>query len=238
VTIHAFGVLVAIAVLLGTWIVRRRATREGLDAEHAQRFVTWILVGGFVGAHLVDRLIYNPAETLADPLSLLAFWQGLSSFGGFLGAIVGAWVFLRRHPLADRWRYLDCVAYAFPFGWISGRTGCFVAFDHRGRETTFFLAQEYADGIVRHNLGLDEALYTILVALLFWGLGRKGRPAGFYVSLLPLVYTPFRFALDFLRDVDVRYLGLTPAQYGAVVLFGMGLWLHGKARAGRLRAAE
>ena len=44
---------------------------------------------------------------------------------------------------------------------------------------------------------------------------RKSRPDGFYVALLPIVYTPCRFYFDFLRAPvddggDIRYAGLTP----------------------------
>jgi phosphatidylglycerol:prolipoprotein diacylglycerol transferase len=226
ITIHAFGVLVALAMIVGMRFVRRRATGDGLDAMVADRLVTWILIGGFIGAHLVDRFVYYPAETLAEPLRILKFWEGLSSFGGFLGAIVGALLFFRREPSLPRWRYLDCVAYGFPFGWIFGRLGCTLAFDHPGSETTFFLAERYTDDRVRHNLGLDEALYTILIAALFYYLGRKGRrPPGFFVAVLAIVYAPVRFLFDFLRKNDVRYLALTPGQWGALALIVVGVVL-------------
>jgi phosphatidylglycerol:prolipoprotein diacylglycerol transferase len=178
-----------------------------------------------VGAHLVDRLVYYPGETLGDPWSLLRLWDGLSSFGGFLGAVMGALLFVRRQAAADfvALPYLDAVAYAFPFGWIFGRLGCFMAYDHPGAKTTFFLSQVYSDGVRRHNLGLDEALYTIVLAGLFALLGRRKRVAGFYLGLLPALYAPFRFAVDFLRKNDVRYGGLTPGQWGCFALVGLGI---------------
>jgi phosphatidylglycerol:prolipoprotein diacylglycerol transferase len=258
-TIHAFGVLVAAAVLVGYRVFGRQLRERKLDPVLGDRLFSFIVVGGFVGAHLIDRLVYFPGKTLHDPWSLLKFWEGLSSFGGFVGAVVGAWLFTRRRhtpepetqspapaaadgtispaPTApDRtrsaaparqntWPYLDAVAYAFPFGWILGRIGCFVAYDHPGSPTGFFLGQRYWDGVVRHNLGLEEALYTVLVAALFWVLGRRPRPSGFYLGLLPLVYAPFRFALDFMRLVDVRYFGLTPGQWGALALLALGAHL-------------
>jgi phosphatidylglycerol:prolipoprotein diacylglycerol transferase len=42
-----------------------------------------------------------------------------------------------------------------------------------------------------------------------------------YVALL---YAPLRFGLDFLRADDVRYAGLTPAQYVMIGLFAAGIF--------------
>lgn len=230
--IHGFGILVALAVLIGSEILRRRAVAVGLSGALAQRLVTWVLVGGFLGAHLVDRFIYFPRETMEDPQTILMIWQGISSFGGFLGGTLGAVWFLRREKLGpDVWRYLDVVAYALPFGWVFGRTGCFVAFDHPGIETTFWLGERFTDGRVHHNLGFYEALYTILICVVVYVCGRKPRAPGFFVALLAIVYTPFRFAIDYLRIRDARYLGLTPAQYGAVAAFLLGVWILRRGRA-------
>src|SRR5690348_7772132 len=119
ITIHAFGVLVACALLVGMTIVQRRAAAQGLSDQLVGRFLSWVLLGGFAGAHLVDRLVYFPAETLADPASLLRFWESLSSFGGFLGGTAGALLFFRRHVTRGSvWTYVDSFAYAFPFAWI------------------------------------------------------------------------------------------------------------------------
>ncbi len=225
-TIHAFGVLVATAVLVGAAVLKRRSIARGLDPDVSSRLVTTVLLCGFFGAHLVDRLVYFPEETLANPLSLFVFWEGLSSFGGFLGGVLGALFFVHRAKLGARsFRYIDAVAYAFPFGWLFGRLGCFLAFDHPGRVTSFFLGERYTDGLVRHNLGLYEALAMIPLMALFYMLGKKPRPAGFFTGLLALLYAPIRFGLDFLRIVDTRYFGLTPGQYGSILLFFVGLYL-------------
>ena len=140
------------------------------------------------------------------------------------GLPTDATAFLARRRYAGmRWIAFDAIAYGFPFGWIFGRLGCFVAFDHPGLATHFVLGERYVDGVVRHNLGLEEALFIAVVAGLFLVLGRKARPAGFFVGLLAVLYTPVRFGLDALRIDDARYFGLTPAQYGAVGLLLVGL---------------
>ncbi|MEM9069412.1 MAG: prolipoprotein diacylglyceryl transferase family protein [Myxococcota bacterium] len=154
-------------------------------------------------------------------------WLGLSSFGGFLGAAFSVWVWKARRklpalPLAE----LAC--WCFPAVWIFGRSGCFVVHDHPGAETTFFLGVENFHnnpGVIRHDLGLYEVLWALVVTALFFKLRhRQTRPTGFFVALLPLLYTPVRFGLDFLRATDVanpdnRFYGLTPAQYAAIGFF-------------------
>ena len=53
-------------------------------------------------------------------------------------------------------------------------------------------------------------------------LDKKTRFPGFYLAMIPIVYAPYRVFFDSLRTADTRYAGLTPAQYGAMILFGVG----------------
>lgn len=228
---HAFGALVAMAVLVGTTVLQKRAIHEKLDPELASRLVFWVLVGGFIGAHLVHVFVYYPSETFKNPITILKIWEGISSFGGFCGAITAIFLFTRRPEFQaldtpTRWRHIDVVAYAFVMGWIFGRAGCTVAFDHPGTPTTFFLGFTDRAGVVRHNLGFYEMLYFALVlAPLFYLVGRKvrGHGPGFYAGLVAVAYPPVRFALEFYRTVDVRYGGLTPAQWGSFAAVAAGL---------------
>jgi prolipoprotein diacylglyceryltransferase len=89
------------------------------------------------------------------------------------------------------------------------------------------------EGVVIHNLGLEEAIFTIGLSAAFALLARRPRYAGFYLGLLPLVYAPYRFASDFLRIRDVRYLGLTPAQWGtlALLVVAAAILAQGRRRA-------
>ena len=220
VSIHAFGTLVAIGIFVSLLLIHRRAQFLGLDLALSDRMVIWILVTGFIMAHIFDRIAYFPSETLNDPLSLLKIWAGISSFGGFIGAAIGAVLFIWYSKMgSERWHYLDLIAYAFPIGWLFGRTGCFVAYDHPGIPTTFFLGQVYRDDVVRHNLGLEEALYTLLVAVLFLVLGHKKRGLRGFRRPFFRSLCSSAFFLDYLRIEDARYFQLTPGQYGSILLF-------------------
>jgi len=74
-TVHPFGLLVATGVLVGVSLAEWRASRLGLDARRLRSFVTWMLVGGFVGAHVLDEVFYHPYN-LAQPWTLLFLWGG------------------------------------------------------------------------------------------------------------------------------------------------------------------
>jgi phosphatidylglycerol:prolipoprotein diacylglycerol transferase len=234
VQIHPFGLLVAAGVVLGALVAERRARVVGLDRVAVSGLSGHVIVGGFVIGHLFDALAYHPDVVVERPWYLLEIWNGLSSFGGFLGALVGALVWQRGRPKAPWIRIAaDPIAYSFPFGWLFGRIGCFVTHDHPGRVTMSPLGvEDYAVGYppyqVRHDLGLYEVFWCLAVIPLFLFLGRRERPRGFFLGLLPVLYAPVRFGLDFLRATDLdtsdaRYFGLTPGHYAAVVLFALGV---------------
>lgn len=234
VTIHAFGALVATGILLAFRLIRRRAPSMGLDPALAEKLAMRMVVVGFVVAHLFDSLAYYPEKVWANPITLLFIWQNISSFGGFLGAVlVAIWFVHRQRRGAEGWRYLDLIAWSFPPAWLLGRLGCTVAYDHPGVETTFFLGQRYSDHLVRHNLGFYEALCIIPIVVVFqWVARRRADQPGYLVGLLALCYAPVRFLLDFLRIDDTRYFGLTPGQYSAVALAVAGYWVLRKAVGG------
>src|SRR6185503_8451245 len=137
----------------------------------------------------------------------------------------------------------DVLAQALVIGWIFGRLGCTLVHDHIGGPSEFLLAIRFPDG-PRHDLGLDEWLYTILVLVpAVFVLNRAPRAAGTSVAVLALLYAPFRFLADFLRQTDLpgadpRYLGLTGAQYGCVVLVGIGVALAMRSRVVTVRDGQ
>jgi phosphatidylglycerol---prolipoprotein diacylglyceryl transferase len=229
-TVHPFGVLVATAVLLGSWLATKRSRELSLDETVTEQAAGWAVIPGFIVAHLYSALAYFPERVAENPLYILKVWDGISSFGGFLGGTLGVVYFLRTRGKANPWAYADSIAYGFTFAWIFGRLGCTVAFDHPGSLTDFALAMRYPGDEelkagVRHNLGFYESLWAMAMSLFFFLQRKRPHFAGWYVGMFGLLYTPFRFSLDFLRAVDKRYLTFTPGQYAAIALFGVTLWV-------------
>lgn len=226
--IHAFGIAVAAALFVGIELARWRARAYRIERAHLSSFFHWILVPGFITAHVLDAIWYHPHELLEQPWSLLDITSGLRSFGGFLGGLGGAlaWRARTRQPLLP---YADLTMSVFPVAWIFGRLGCTLAHDHPGLHTsaTNPLAFAYPDG-PRWDLGFLEMLFAVLLSICVVLLWRRERPRGTYIAVVCLLYSPVRFGLDFLRaddaaGGDARYLFLTPAQWAAMGLFAVGL---------------
>jgi phosphatidylglycerol:prolipoprotein diacylglycerol transferase len=152
-TLHPFGLLVATGVILGTYLATRRARQRGLDLEKLNSFITWMLVAGFLGGHMLDQIFYHPHELVKRPWSLFLLYEGLSSFGGFVGAFIGIvlWKYFEAVPIGrvpfigvaiPKFRrrehvlpilpFADVILSVFPVAWVFGRSGCSVVHDHPG----------------------------------------------------------------------------------------------------------
>jgi len=70
-----------------------------------------------------------------------------------------------------------------------------------------------------------EAALTLLIPLGLAGIQHIVPISFAIVGLLAIVYAPVRFLFDFLRMVVVRYGGLTPGQWGALVVMGLGAFI-------------
>jgi phosphatidylglycerol:prolipoprotein diacylglycerol transferase len=223
-----FGLLVAFGVLLGRWYVLKRSREYRLNVQEMEVASLVAVNVGFVFAHVFEVVFYAPARMEREGVWVLfKFWDGISSYGGFLGALIGLWGYFAWKK-KSWWRQADAIIEGLVYGWVFGRLGCTVVFDHPGPLTDFVLGMNYRDGI-RHNLGLYEFLYTLLVLVpaTFWIRSRERRGRAFApgssVFLISVLYAPVRFALDFLRaedlsSADKRYGGLTPAHYMSLAL--------------------
>ncbi len=122
--VHSYGVMLAIAFLLGTWWSMRAAGRRGIDPDRVASLVAWILISSIVGARL--HFVLGHPGSFSSPVDFFRIWEGgLTLYGGLIAAIVVSFVYLRRHripflPIAD------AVAPALAFGEGFTRIGCFL----------------------------------------------------------------------------------------------------------------
>ena len=94
-SIAAFGVLVVLGVVAGMRYAQSRARTLGVPEGEINVAMAWALVFGFLGSHLVV-LLTEPAAWAHGVGGLVEFWSGMSSFGGFFGALAGLMIHFRR----------------------------------------------------------------------------------------------------------------------------------------------
>lgn len=207
-----------------------------LSGEVFLDMAIWMLVGAFIMARVFYILFYNPVFFVENPGEIIMFWHGgASSLGGFAGAALSLWLFAKKRHFSfkELLPYFDIAALGLWLGWGIGRIGCFLTHLHPGKLTNFFLGVRYAGG-ARFDLGLLESILGFLLFIAYYLLFKKlikrrwGLVSGYSVAS----YAVVRFFLDFLRATpdfpggDVRYLSLTPAQWGMLaVLAGLTLLL-------------
>ncbi len=225
--VMSFGLLVAIGALAGIWLFGRELRASGLPPDAVNGAIAGLLAG-LAGA----KLLYVLEHLGEDPFfSLLTSRGGLSWFGGLFGGIVAALVYFRWR----RWPLIPIISAATPAlaaGHALGRIGCFLVGDDYGRPTSLPWGIAFPQGLPPTDVPVHPTqLYEAgLLAILCWLLIRWRRAGvgdravlGRYLLLTGVI----RFGIEFVR-INVRVaLGLTVAQYGALVLMLAGALLLG-----------
>jgi phosphatidylglycerol:prolipoprotein diacylglycerol transferase len=87
--VTTFGVLVAIAALVGIWLFSRELARSGLPRDAVDAAVFGV-IGGLVGAKVLWTVEFLGDQPVTD---LLFSRGGLSWFGGLIGGVgTGLWM--------------------------------------------------------------------------------------------------------------------------------------------------
>ncbi|HSD27819.1 MAG TPA: prolipoprotein diacylglyceryl transferase [Vicinamibacteria bacterium] len=206
ITLHTYGVLLAIAFLAGLWVAARQARRAGLDANHVTDMAVWVLIAGLVGAKLVlFALDWRPY--LQRPLDLL--WSGGVFYGGLVAGILVAWWYARRHQLPG-WATADVLAPGVILGQAIGRLGCFSAGCCWGKPTQLPWAVTFTDINAARQVGtpmdtplhpsqLYESFAAFLIFFFLLWLAPRKRFHGQVVVVYVALYSVVRFGLEYLR---------------------------------------
>lgn len=227
-----FGFFFGLGILLGiVYIVVYGEKKHGLPRHRILHWLAISTVTTLAFAHWVELLFYRPELSFFEGGRWLRFFDGIASTGAMAGALLGSAIFvvLFRAPIAS---YYAVGFEGCALVWGIGRIGCALLNEHLAGPTTFFLGVRFPDGSVRHDLGLYECVYllSVLTPYVWRRRNAPADPVGM-ISAISLAYGAFRFLIDFLRP-EVRYAGLTFAQYFSLFLVALGggllLWRRRK----------
>lgn len=228
--VYSFGLMVAIAFFVASWLVAKELERRGLEPSHMEGYPLAAMVGGVIGARLyyvaehLDRLARDPFTTLFGGSGLT--WYG-GAAGGALTVLVMAW---RRGQ--SLWSISDAFAPGLAAAYAIGRIGCQLAGDgDYGIPSDLPWAMAYPDAIVPtdvpvHPTPVYETMAMGLAAAVLWRLrtqpwANNGRLFGLYLILSGLE----RFLVEFVRTNSRVMLGLSVAQLTSLIAIAAGLWI-------------
>jgi len=217
-TIGSYGLMLAIAYLLGRWYFLRQIATQSDLKFNSEVLIIMLLSFGVIGAKLMF-VLKNP-----DKSHLLFNGTGFSSQGALLGAILASLLFtyLNKIPLH---KILDNAAPAAILAYAIARMGCFLSGDDcYGIATDLPWAMSFAQGIAPtddhvHPLPLYEIIYSTIIFLIL--SGRK--------IAEPIPYEPFfmllglwgvcRFVIEFISTNEKVVFGMSGSQTGALIMF-------------------
>jgi phosphatidylglycerol:prolipoprotein diacylglycerol transferase len=209
--ITTYGIFLAVGMLLALFVASRLGSRDGIPRERIYDIGLWTLIGGLVGSKLLMFIV----EDHVDVFSLDFLRSGGVYWGGFLGGFAALALLIRFYKLPF-WKVADAFAPGVALGQAFGRQGCFSAGCCWGKATTLpwgvhftELGHEYTGVPIYGPDGSDlylqptqlyESFFMLAVfAFLFW-LHRKKRFNGQILIAYAIIYSIFRFSIEFIRD--------------------------------------
>ncbi|MDJ0850171.1 MAG: prolipoprotein diacylglyceryl transferase [Myxococcota bacterium] len=238
-SVSTFGVMLAIAFLVGTRICATRLEEQGEDPEQAWNLLLWMMLGGVFGSKLYFAIDVSLRE--GEPFwSLLFARAGITFYGGLIGGTLMGLIACRVHRLPTK-VVADSVAVSLAVGQALGRIGCFLVGDDYGKESDVPWAMAFPEGappidVPVHPTMLYEMVWLFAVAALLWK--RRNRSPflfGEYVALNGLG----RSIVEIWRINQPVAFGLTEPQIIGIslVVLGTAGWLYFKTRAPQPDAA-
>lgn len=226
--ISSFGVMLAIAFLVGTWITTRRMIEEGLDPEVASSMLIYVLLGGIGGSKLYFAIDTWLREGLPF-FSLLFAREGITWYGGLIGAVVVGAIGCRRNGIPII-QFANCGAVGTAVGQALGRIGCFLVGDDYGRVSELPWAIAFPRGAPPtldpvHPTQLYEAAWLSLVAIYLW---KRRRESPFLFGEYLALNGAGRFVIEMWRVNPRVAAGLTEPQWIGLVLVALGIggWFY------------
>jgi len=228
ITIHTYGVMVAIGFLLGVALALKQARKEGIPPERISDLSFYLLLAAIIGSRIFYILL-NPEPYIKNPVAILKIWEGgLVFYGGLIFAVITGVIYIKRHNLS-LWQIADIFAPSIAIGHAIGRLGCFFAGCCHGRPADLPWAVTFTDphslaplGIALHPTQLYEAVGEFINFLILLFLRKRQTFRGEVFWSYVVLYSILRFFVEFFRGDSARGMltqELSVAQAISVVMF-------------------
>ena len=222
-------------ILFGWFYCKKKLIKDSKILNLFDDLIAYLIIGIIIGGRLGYVLFYNIEYYLKNFTEIFMIWNGGMSFhGGLIGVIFSTIIFSKKNKV-NSFIFLDLISLVAPIGIFLGRITNFVNSELYGRETDVFWSVKFIsiDNISRHPSQIYEAIFEGII--LFFVLNYlvkkdKFQNPGLISSIFLILYSLFRFVLEFFRapDAQIGYLAfqLTFGQLISIVFFLLGISLY------------
>lgn len=219
-TVYSFGLALAVAVIVCSWLMARDARRSGIAKDVVYDFVFWVVLSGILGSRIfyiilnLDFFSESPSE----------FWKiqngGLAWQGGLILGFAAALIYLRKNKLPV-FKFLDMVSPYAALGQAIGRVGCFLNGCCQGKHADwgpfFPVHQDHL-----HPTQIYESIGLVAVFFVLKRLDLLGHAPGRTFAVYFMLAASLRFVVQFFRyDYNPIVLGLGLFQIVCVIVFAV-----------------
>ena len=234
ITVFWYGILFALAILSGLNFMKWVYRVEGKNEEDLDSMFLYIVIAIVVGARLGHVLFYDPSYYFANPMKILAVWEGgLASHGGGSGVILALYLFARKYKLNYLW-LLDRVAIPTALFGFFVRMGNLMNSEIVGNPTDVSWAIIFSriDMLPRHPAQLYESfsyLAIFITLTLLYKFKRDYFKNGFLFGLFLVLIFTVRILVEFVKvkqaDYDTSFLMMSTGQALSVPFVIIGIVL-------------
>ncbi len=214
VSIYSWGFMAALGFLAGLFAALRYGRREGIKQETILDLFVYVVISAIVGARLFYVAAFFP-QYRNDLVSIFYVSEGgLAFLGGLLAALVVVLVYVSYRKL-NIMKLLDALSPAAAIGYAIGRIGCFL--------------NGCCYGIKIFGVEQPTQIYSsvsgfVIFAVLAYLYDRKKYDGQIFLFAL-LLYSAYRFFIEFLRYSPIHISIFTPTQLIVVPIFAVSSYI-------------
>jgi len=233
-----YGLMYVVGIVTGLLAIGGYTARKGIHPDVVYRILWWCLAAGLIGGRLYF-VIQQPnfvSYYLAQPLHILATWEGGMAFFGAIFLVIPTLFWRARVERINPLVALDAGVLFASVGQIFGRVGNLINGDIIGYPSTLPWSTIYQHpaswaclnratcNVPVQPAAAYELLTNVALLVLLFSLARYVRRPGVLMLVYLYGYVLTQFLLFFARDnVVVGFLGLNwglkQAQWTSIVLF-------------------
>ena len=228
--ITIYNLMLAIACLVVPAVGLIQAKKKKKSIKHAAWIGFLAMLGIFFGSkllYIITRWSWLMEDTSRWSIMISG---GFVVYGGIIFAFLIPIIYTRLKKI-NYWEYTDLFALGAPLANLANRIGCFFEGCCYGKPTLMPWGVNYLDA-VRHPTQVYHALSAIVIFIILLRLNKKKNFNGFMILSYLVLYSIFRFVVEFFRHVNEKYIffSLTGSQWIAIFMIAFaGLIIYKKS---------